>query len=1068
MKKEHVIYSLFIIWGLILTQQVYSHEDKVLSINVYQQICNENFQTALKLNRAEITMAPGDQDRIYATASSGTGTYTWTSSNESVATVNKVGIVNAINYGEATITCTEKGGATATCKVKVVSLAETFTFSTVYVASATVKDSTIYDLSDIRYLPEGKTDSTTVHVKGYLAETTISLYSKGAYYNEMGKLDGPITIAVIHIPAFVYYIDHATCPELLKENDEPIYYNLTTQVFETKKDTVANGLLATTINKDAYWTHINAASNAWNDGNLETYRKECGLARAEGFYGAYMEILNYDGWSESPDYYPNYIPIAVVESAHLQLFDNNVYDHSYDVTGEIQIRPIFGDGIGVYFEEDAISGTMTITSDGLELGESAKQIILGDNPQNEDGNFYTLTTNSLGGCYSDSIKASEGTIVTIDAVPIDGYQFFKWSDGITENPRTIILSQDTTITAIFEAGKSGKCGDNLWWSIDGNTLKITGIGDMSDYNIKGVHYAPWYYSYSTSIKSVIIENGVTSIGNTTFYGCSSLTSVTIGNNVTSIGNFAFSGCSSLTSVTIPNSVTSIGWGAFEGCSSLKAVHISDIATWCKIHYFGDAPDRINDFNPLKYAGNLYLNGKLVTDLVIPNSVTSIGLCAFEGCTSLTSVIIPNSVTSIGTRAFSDCNNLTSLSIGNGITSISPIDFYGCNKLKSITIEATSPPLLYDVSSCITTFNLESSIYVPYGALNTYKLDENWKKYNLHVINPSHTSISTASTSVQIAIGNSTEKAHIQSCGMTGGEEFSGNIIEYIGLEPNSQYSNVPFFVKTREGDYDGLTLSFNTPALKLKTLQSKAVSENTAILLAETNMSDLETSCGFEYKRNDAPEDMPATQVICPVANGLMAGRLKGLRNDTYYKYRAFYKSTAGNMHYGDWQYIFTGDVAVEFDPILYTYAAQFVGEHEATLKGYALAGSEDFTEQGFEYWAESRSSNSSARRTPQYEIGEKHTVKGSGISMRITLENLDEGTVYKYRTYAKVGNQTIYGSEMSFITEGEYIANGLDDVVNDNQDNRSPRATKVFENGQLYILLPDGTRYNLQGQEVK
>ena len=192
-------------------------------------------------------------------------------------------------------------------------------------------------------------------------------------------------------------------------------------------------------------------------------------------------------------------------------------------------------------------------------------------------------------------------------------------------------------------------------------------------------YAHNLYLNGTLITDLVIPDGVTSIKNYAFYGCSSLTSVTIPNSVTSIGSSAFSTCSSLTSVTIPNSVTSIGNGAFHGCSSLTSVHISDIAAWCKIAFSS------SDANPLYYAHNLYLNGTLVADLVIPDGVTSIKNYAFCGCNSLTSVTILNSVTSIGTYAFYGCKSLTSATIGNSVTSIGEKAFYNCSSLTSATI-----------------------------------------------------------------------------------------------------------------------------------------------------------------------------------------------------------------------------------------------------------------------------------------------------------------------------------------------------------------------------------------------
>ena len=150
-------------------------------------------------------------------------------------------------------------------------------------------------------------------------------------------------------------------------------------------------------------------------------------------------------------------------------------------------------------------------------------------------------------------------------------------------------------------------------------------------------------------------------------------------SVTSIGDLAFSWCDGLTSVTIPNSVTSIGEAAFYKCSGLTSVHISDIAAWCKIDF------EVYDSNPLSHAHHLYLNGEEVKDLVIPNSVTSIGDYAFYECSGLTSVTIPNSVTSIGTYAFRGCSGLTSVTIGNSVTSIERGAFCDCSRLTSVTI-----------------------------------------------------------------------------------------------------------------------------------------------------------------------------------------------------------------------------------------------------------------------------------------------------------------------------------------------------------------------------------------------
>ncbi len=162
-----------------------------------------------------------------------------------------------------------------------------------------------------------------------------------------------------------------------------------------------------------------------------------------------------------------------------------------------------------------------------------------------------------------------------------------------------------------------------------------------------------------------------------FYYCDTLTSVSIPIGVTEIDQYAFAYCDHLTSISIPVGLTDIRYQAFEGCDSLNAVHIADIAIWCSVQFF--------ESNPLSYAQNLYLNGDLVTDLVIPDGVPRISGTAFSGCNSITSITIPNSVTSIDHEAFSHCCGLKKITIPNSVTSIGEAAFAGCNALTQISL-----------------------------------------------------------------------------------------------------------------------------------------------------------------------------------------------------------------------------------------------------------------------------------------------------------------------------------------------------------------------------------------------
>ncbi len=195
-----------------------------------------------------------------------------------------------------------------------------------------------------------------------------------------------------------------------------------------------------------------------------------------------------------------------------------------------------------------------------------------------------------------------------------------------------------------------------------------------------------------NLRSVSIPNSLTSIDSYAFYDCSSLSSITLGKSIANIGYYAFYNCSNLITLAIPDSITKIDGSAFYNCDQLVAVHITDLAAWCRIDFDGSFA------NPLYYAKHLYLNGKEVKNLIIPDSITDIGTSAFAGCTGLTSVTIHGKVTSVGIAAFSGCTELASVTIGNGVKTIDNHAFLGCTKLTSVVIPNSVTSIGYDAFS----------------------------------------------------------------------------------------------------------------------------------------------------------------------------------------------------------------------------------------------------------------------------------------------------------------------------------------------------------------------------------
>ena len=300
-----------------------------------------------------------------------------------------------------------------------------------------------------------------------------------------------------------------------------------------------------------------------------------------------------------------------------------------------------------------------------------------------------------------------GDMALVTAVPLEGYFFYGWYEGNTL--RSIFeeyqfeVRRDIVLTAVylpFKGGEddpvisgdpaaSGKCGENCTWAFyEGGTLRISGTGDMYDYKSADPDCAPWR---SYKIKSVIIGEGITSIGDYAFSLCSNLSDVSISDSVKSIGKDSFSYCSALTKIIIPGGVQSVGDYAFSSCRGLADVTITEGCTSIGTSAFSGCtsleeitvPGSIETIESSVFSGCSSLK-----DLTVSEGVKTIKLSAFESCSSLKNVNLPGSLEEIGWSAFGNCTSLTDMIIPEGVRKIGFMAFNGCTGLESVSIPST--------------------------------------------------------------------------------------------------------------------------------------------------------------------------------------------------------------------------------------------------------------------------------------------------------------------------------------------------------------------------------------------
>lgn len=247
------------------------------------------------------------------------------------------------------------------------------------------------------------------------------------------------------------------------------------------------------------------------------------------------------------------------------------------------------------------------------------------------------------------------------------------------------------------SGNCGADGDNLTWNLDDNgVLTISGSGKMADFGNSTGTAAPWTRS---AVKKVILDSGVTSVGDYAFYYCPNLSGVTLPEGVTSIGDWAFSGGEyvydlsfSLETLTLPESLNSIGNQAFMNLKSLSELNIPESVSFIGANAllntaWFDAKKEAAGESPI-YINSILIDASAASgDVVIPDGTKGVAGYAISGNKNVTSVTVPDSVTYLGDHAFEYCSNVSSVTLGSGLRSIGEYAFCGCNEMTTITIPA---------------------------------------------------------------------------------------------------------------------------------------------------------------------------------------------------------------------------------------------------------------------------------------------------------------------------------------------------------------------------------------------
>ena len=779
----------------------------------------DNKITAIAINNNEANLIIDNTLQLSATVSPEDATFAdvlqWSSSNPEVATVDDNGLVTAIAKGDAEIIATTCDGSnlSASYTIKVYrSNDEALAALNALVANAeTLYNNSVEGDNIGDYTPGARAElfASIESVKSKISEsmsadeitactneinaaiqlfeskkvtTTASALSfevDGIYYNKNG--DGTVSVTYRGNSFFDYpdeYTGDVTIPTSVTYSGTT--YSVTSIGSEAFQGcsgltsvTIPNSV--TSIDYDAFsacsgLTSVSIPNSVTSIGN-SAFRYCVGLTS--------VTILNSVTSIGSEAFAYCY----VLKSVNIPNSVNSIGNSAFCVCHELTSITIPNSVTSI--GDDAFRGCSGLESIVVESGNSKY-----DSRDNCNAIIETATNTLLAGCKNTTIPNSVTEIGNGAFEDCRGLTSITIPNSVTEIGNSAFL-RCSGLTSVTIPNSVTSIGNEALRLCSGLESIVVESGN-SKYDSRDNCNAIIETATNTLLagcKNTTIPNSVTSIGEAAFWGCSGLTSVTIPNSVTSIGSHAFAYSCGLTSVTIPNSVAAIGNWAFSGCSGLESIVVESgnskydsrdncnaiIETATNTLLAGckntTIPNTVTSIGEAAFQGCSGL-----TSVTIPNSVTSIGYYAFQGCSGLTSVTIPNSVTSIGDAAFQDCSSLTSITIpnsvnsigycafgycsgltsitiGNSVTSIGSNAFQSCSRLTSVTSKAVTPPTCDSDVFDMGTYS--KPIIVPSIAKEAYKAASIWSNFSNYVETDNKiTAIAINNNEANLVIGNS--------------------------------------------------------------------------------------------------------------------------------------------------------------------------------------------------------------------------------------------------------------------------------------------------------------------------